>query len=1667
MTQGDQWTRIATLVREKSAGRLGVEWKVLDSQGAPLMEGRFSGDAVAKIEASDPQALVVRWLMPEQGTIRDGDGNLWALPLIGRLRPQEAPPEQGEATASQNGQENKKKFYEPFKAESVPHLDAMFCHPAWETDALGAFSRIAREAKGEGLKASSFWKLEARLNALWTSGGARLRMRATLVADGDRVNPLKRLEGSRTLVLPFDGGDGRLRLPHLSHFRTLCPFATPESKDIGLHLFLAAEARWNASEGTFSPPEDTAPLFSFEVGLVPYAAHSDGPRIMMGGKNLKQAEVVEGAEPAMVPGVLEGDRGTDIFQGGDLKAQRLFPHLGVNAWVGVLPYGGFTYEDGLVVSESFARRMTLGDTYRQRVVLPLGVDSGTEEGKEFIKKLHAWNFEDFRKECLQGATTSEERVFGSGEKKKYVFGELLPLPSRLKEEKKFPFPFHERYHHHEPGVLEDLRVRLVSRRPTGGGKKGSKSRRQGIALELSYRFRVHRPLRVGDKLTGRHGNKGVVTRILSEDLMPKAHLGERTVPLEVLISPSSIIGRKNVGQLAEMLHALGLWAHREKLLEGKSVPSERGLSSAELKELLGRLHTALHLDADGSAELSVPERGPDAKCHAFVGPQYVARLRHHAAAKLQARGTRGPINALLGQPTSGGPQAGQRLGEMENWALLSHGLAWGGKEAREFLLALRGKEGPPQETKEVLKRLLFALGLDLEWKKGSCRLSGARGEACSLKDAAGALELVANDLPAFEDGDQDARRREEARKLRVISLGEEIQRLADQLPHFLKKEEMGEESKEVQRVREGLEKRLGGTPHPLLDALGALSSEDPLDAPQGTASEDPDEGTPDSPSPEKSPKKKKPLKLHGLLLLAAQDDQGNFGVPCLAEAAGFSPEVHRGYAELLKALKNFSSEASPEKPVLNPEERVLEALNKVYDALVTLLSGKEKLLRRHVLGRRLGASGRGVIVPDPTLPLHEVRLPGRMVGELLQGHGLEGRYGLNDEVREKLHGADEDQRREALAELEDCLERKPLWVLLIRQPTLHRQNVQAFRVRVWDERALALPPFITAGFNADFDGDTMAVFLPPEPWCEDLSSLSPLENPGRIGEGDLAYQTKLDLALGWKALDAEARNRWAQKASLSGGKGSLENVALEDVVKGLLRRGEELLALQKEVCAGSTGACSLPPGEFFRCAQDLREKREEFLCRAEKAQNKDELKKLEKEADNAVGAWLTEERKETSLNRLIGSKARGKAGDLRQICLFLGYQNDFVESEFPEPPPSTSVLVERAKKSVLKSADPADPWREGWIAGAFWSGLEDRDLFRYAYASRSAMTSKKLAVAEAGYLARLLAEGLYDVTVEKEDCGASWEQGMKLVWDPEQKRIRIASVAGEEVGTFLPGESPEKVLGNVAWGRIPVGMDRPLEEEDLAAVRGFWQDENSEPLKPDLREILQKTGGALVLRSPLGCLAQPGLCARCWGVDPARRWLQESPPPLPQEESAVGLVSAMALGERGTQLSMRRFHQVGAGGQVSIPALRALLVEGKGLPSDGEEPSSDGKKRPSAPARLKILLEKVLTSGSSRCDELPQALVHFETALRFSADPGGLRGRAQSREGRWLAAATFESLRDVLMGPENDEARGLKSRVLLGEPGEDEAPSSTGDHGDPGRAWEAWGEEKSSCPEQG
>ena len=474
----------------------------------------------------------------------------------------------------------------------------------------------------------------------------------------------------------------------------------------------------------------------------------------------------------------------------------------------------------------------------------------------------------------------------------------------------------------------------------------------------------------------------------------------------------------------------------------------------------------------------------------------------------------------------------------------------------------------------------------------------------------------------------------------------------------------------------------------------------------------------------------------------------------------------------------------------------------------------------------------------------------------------------------------------------------------------------------------------------------------------------------------------------------------------------------------------------------STASCSVPPGEFFRCARDLAGKKEKLLEQVEHAQGGDALKILknvEKDADRDVEQWLKEsgKGKGTSLARLIGSKARGKASDLRQICLFLGYQESFVETEGLAPGPELQPEPSGGgagglSESAAKALELAKPFPQvGWISGGFWPGLSDEELFRYAYASRGAMTSKKLAVADAGYLARLLAEGLYDVMVTEEDCEAPREKGLVLAWVPEGERIEVLRAGGEPVGAVLPGSSPERVLENVAWGRVPAGMDRPLGDADLRAILAFWRKDPSMSIKEDLREVLMEEENTLVLRSPLGCGAKTGLCARCWGADPAQRLLRGENPPWPKVKSAVGLVSAMALGERGTQLSMRRFHQVGAGGQVSIPALRTLLVDGKEL-KDKKDKKTKAEKRPSASARLKSLIKNILTSGSSRCGELPQVLVHFETALRFSGDPGGLGGRARSTEGRWLAAATFEGVHEVLMSPGRDAGQGLKSQVLLG-----------------------------------
>ena len=241
-----------------------------------------------------------------------------------------------------------------------PEFDKGSILPAWYNDIKYKWTLFAKNIINGKCYLENFIRLESGLNAIFTSSSARNKGRfIKRNKNNTGKNPLLALETSRQILIDWPSESiGRLRIPHSSQEKKLCPFQTPESKRIGLQLNMSAGAE--IKDDTITEGDE---LFSVACGLIPYPHHTDGPRLMMGGKNMKQAEIgITGAEPPIVPGYYEGIYSADIeILRSHMKDKRFFPYLGLNALTVIMPFKGYTYEDGLVISESLASRLAIKD----------------------------------------------------------------------------------------------------------------------------------------------------------------------------------------------------------------------------------------------------------------------------------------------------------------------------------------------------------------------------------------------------------------------------------------------------------------------------------------------------------------------------------------------------------------------------------------------------------------------------------------------------------------------------------------------------------------------------------------------------------------------------------------------------------------------------------------------------------------------------------------------------------------------------------------------------------------------------------------------------------------------------------------------------------------------------------------------------------------------------------------------------------------------------------------------------------------------------------------------------------------------------------------------------------------------------------------------------------
>ncbi|TYB88427.1 DNA-directed RNA polymerase subunit beta' [Oceaniovalibus sp. ACAM 378] len=629
--------------------------------------------------------------------------------------------------------------------------------------------------------------------------------------------------------------------------------------------------------------------------------------------------------------------------------------------------------------------------------------------------------------------------------------------------------------------------------------------------------------------------------------------------------------------------------------------------------------------------------------------------------------------------------------------------------------------------------------------------------------------------------------------------------------------------------------------------------------------------------------------------------------------------------------------------------RVITGANKrPLKSLSDMLKGKQGRFRQNLLGKRVDFSGRSVIVTGPELKLHQCGLPKKMALELFKPFiysRLEAK-GLSSTVKQAKKLV-EKERPEVWDILDEVIREHP--VMLNRAPTLHRLGIQAFEPILIEGKAIQLHPLVCSAFNADFDGDQMAVHVPLSLEAQlearvlmmsTNNVLSPangapiivpsqdmilglyyitMQREGMKGEGMIfadVDEVQHALDAGEVHLHAKVQARLPQideegkevlkRYETTPGRiklGALLPVNAKapfDLVNRLLRKKEVQQVIdtvyrycgQKESVIFCDQIMTMGFREAFKAGISFG--KDDMVIPDSKWPLVDETRGQVKDFEQQyMDGLITQGEK---YNKVVDawSKCNDKVTDaMMKTISTAGKDANGAENE----PNSVYMMAHSgARGSVTQMkqlggmrglmAKPNGEIIETPIISNFKEGLTVLEYFNSTHGARKGLSDTALKTANSGYLTRRLVDVAQDCIVRMHDCGT------------ERAVTAKAAVNDGEVVASLG----ERVLGRVS----AEDLIRPGTDEVMVA-RGELIDERT-------ADIVETSGLATArLRSPLTCEAEEGVCAQCYGRDLARGTLVN-------QGEAVGIIAAQSIGEPGTQLTMRTFHigGVAQGGQQSF-----------------------------------------------------------------------------------------------------------------------------------------------------
>ena len=789
-------------------------------------------------------------------------------------------------------------------------------------------------------------------------------------------------------------------------------------------------------------------------------------------------------------------------------------------------------------------------------------------------------------------------------------------------------------------------------------------------------------------------------------------------------------------------------------------------------------------------------------------------------------------------------------------------------------------------------------------------------------------------------------------------------------------------------------------------------------------------------------------------------------------------DLYRRVINRNNRLKRLMELRAPDIIIRNEKRMLQESVDALFDngrrgrtitgtnkrplkSLSDMLKGKQGRFRQNLLGKRVDYSGRSVIVVGPDLKLHQCGLPKKMALELfkpfiyarLDAKGLAGTVRAAKKLVEK-------EKPEVWDILEEVIREHP--VMLNRAPTLHRLGIQAFEPKLIEGKAIQLHPLACAAFNADFDGDQMAVHVPLslEAQLEARVLMMSTNNILSPANGKPIVVPSQDIILGLYYLSILKENE-PNEGMIFGDMAEMEHalqtgvVNLHTKIKMRFRSvdiNEEPTSEVIETTPGRMKIIDCLPRHhavlpslvselmtkkavgrvidtvYRNCGQ----KATVLFCDAimalgfkEAARGgisfgKDDMviPKAKEKLVEATKVQAAEYERQYADGLITRGEKYNKVVDAWSQCtdkvadaMMDAAAETTVDKDTGRMNEANSVYMmahsgARGSKNQMKQlagmrglmAKPSGEIIETPIVSNFKEGLTVLEYFNSTHGARKGLADTALKTANSGYLTRRLVDVAQDAIISEEDCGTEKGITLRAVMDGAETVVSL--------GDRILGRTTAEDIAHPSTGEILAPANTYI-EEDLS------------------RKIDEVGVDSILVRSVLTCETRNGVCAACYGRDLARGTRVNT-------GEAVGVIAAQSIGEPGTQLTMRTFH-IGGAAQVSNESSVDVAFDGKLQFENGNVVVKDDG---TVIVVGRSMVVKIV-DGDGRVRQTVKP--SYGSRLRFTEGAKVTRGE---RLGDWDPFATpiiteaagkvkFEDMIDgITTRDEVDEATGIASKVV-------------------------------------